>query len=118
MKKQILFILALLFPLMAQAQTDGYDPVNPPQPNWPEGDNTKYYQISCEAIPAGAGSFGGYAFSQQKAGSSVYVSASDHNGCYFHEWKDAEGNTLTTNRDYYFTKMAQRCCRAIGDHLI
>lgn len=103
MKKQILFILALLFPLMAQAQTDGYDPVNPPQPNWPEGDNTKYYQISCEAIPAGAGSFGGYAFSQQKAGSSVYVSASDHNGCYFHEWKDAEGNTLTTNRDYYFT---------------
>ncbi|MCR5680696.1 MAG: hypothetical protein K6G08_10900, partial [Prevotella sp.] len=104
MKRHILIMWAFLLPLLALAQGGGgYDPENPPQPNWPEGSTAKKYMLNVESIPGGAGQFGGNANSKQPAGKSVYVYAYDHDGNFFHEWKDAEGNTLTTEREYKFT---------------
>jgi len=88
---------------LAQAQTEGYDPENPPQPNWPEEYETKYYTVFCEAIPNGAGQFGYNANQKVKPGYQASIYAYDHNDCYFIEWKDAEGNTVSTNRSYSFT---------------
>nr|MCR4921083.1 chitobiase/beta-hexosaminidase C-terminal domain-containing protein [Bacteroidaceae bacterium] len=105
--KKYIFILLTLLPLSLQAQTGGYNPDNPPQPNWPEDDDTKYYMLTVESIPAGAGSFGGYANTKQLADREVYITASDHHGNLFREWKDAEGNTLGTDREYRFTMPAR-----------
>lgn len=97
---------AFLLPLLALAQSSGYDPENPPQPNWPEDEST-YFQLTVEAIPNGAGQFGGDANRKVKPGKTAYIYAYDHDGCYFHEWKDAQGNTLSTDHDYSFTMPSQ-----------
>ena len=102
MKRYIINLLGLLFPFVAIAQTDGYDPVNPPNPAWPVADTTTYYKVNCVSIPDGAGSFSGYG-DRFKGGQSVTVSASTHNECYFICWKDANGNVLTENKSYRFT---------------
>lgn len=99
----MLITWALLLPFLAQAQTEGYDPENPPQPNWPEEYETKYYTVFCEAIPNGAGQFGYNANQKVKPGYQASIYAYDHNDCYFIEWKDAEGNTVSNNRSYSFT---------------
>lgn len=54
------------------------------------------------ASPYGSGSLntsGG----QYKEGASVYLYAYDHDGLYFTEWVDDEGNTLTKSRSCYYT---------------
>ena len=46
MKRYIINLLGLLFPFVAIAQTDGYNPVNPPNPSWPVADTTTYYKVN------------------------------------------------------------------------
>ena len=99
--------MGLVISLCAQAQTDGYNPNNPPDPEWPEDDGTTMYTVSCEAIPDGAGQFSSYGNRDYKAGASVSVYAYDHDGCYFQCWKDTEGNTLTNERSYQFVMPAK-----------
>ena len=96
----------MLFAVCAKAQTDGYDPTNPPDPVWPEDDGTTTYTVTLEAIPTGAGKFSSDNF-QSVAGRSTSVYAYDHDNCYFQCWKDAEGNVLTTEHTYRFTMPAQ-----------
>lgn len=101
MKRYLSLILwGLLIPLLATAQTPGYDPTNPPNPGMPEDDDPIYYKVICEAIPDGTGSF---SYTQEvMAGKKTSVTAYDHDGCYFYEWRDAAGNTLTTDKTYRF----------------
>ncbi len=97
MKRHLIYIIGLLcLPLWTFAQTDGYDPDNPPQPNWEEDVNAVEYLFTAEAIPTGAYSFSSYTQKKVKAGQKVSVSAYDNGDNIFQEWKDANGNTLTT----------------------
>ena len=107
MKRYIYYVLiCLLLPLRVAAQTDGYDPVNPPNPNWPDDNTTQYYKVVREAIPYGAGKFSLNNNTLFKAGETVTITAEDHNDCYFICWKDIEGNEVTTNRTLQFTMPA------------
>ena len=107
MKRYIYYVLlSLLLPLRMVAQTDGYDPVNPPNPNWPDNNNTATYMVVREAIPYGAGSFSMYNNQRFHAGDTVTITANDHNDCYFICWKDIEGNEVTTERTLQFTMPA------------
>ena len=107
MKRYIYYVLiSLLLPLSVVAQTDGYDPVNPPDPNWPDDNTTIYYKVVLEAIPYGSGRFSLNNYSSFKAGETVTVTAQDHNDCYFICWKDVEGNEVTTDRTLQFTMPA------------
>ena len=99
-------MLGLLLPIMSVAQTEGYDPSNPPNPEWAEADTTTFYTLRCVSIPAGAGSFNSSSNGKYIAGKKVTVSANNHNGCYFIEWRDAEGNTLSTKNSYTLTMPA------------
>lgn len=102
MKRYIILLLGVLLPFVAIAQTDSYDPVNPPDPYWPQADTTTYYKVRCEAIPDGAGSFSGYG-DRFTGGQTVRVSAWTHDNCIFKGWADANGNVLTTSGSYTFT---------------
>ena len=106
MKRHLLYIIALLLTVGAQAQTDDYNPSNPPNPVWPEDGVTALYNVTCEAIPNGAGSFSGAHGNSYAEGRQVSVYAYDHNDCYFQCWKDAEGNTLSDKSSYSFTMPA------------
>jgi len=106
MKKYILLIIGVVFALCSSAQTDGYNPDNPPNPVWEDSENAPVYRLACEAIPDGTGQFGGSANKDCKAGQKVTVYANDHHDCYFQCWKDAAGNTLTTEKSYSFTMPA------------
>ena len=101
MKRYFIIIMGLLLPLVAVAQTDSYDPINPPDPSWPEPDTTTYYKVRCVAIPDGTGSFSGYG-DRFKGGQSVSVYASSHDNCYFKCWMDANGNVLTNEKTWRF----------------
>lgn len=95
--------------LSALAQTDGYDPSNPPNPTVPEGqlpDTTTYYNLQVVASPVGAGNLntsGG----QYAAGTSMYLYAYNNNSCIFQYWMDDEGNTLSTSYSFYYTMPAR-----------
>ena len=107
MKRYIYYVLiSLLLPLRVAAQTDGYDPVNPPNPSWPDDNTTQYYKVVREAIPYGAGKFSLNNNTLFKAGETVTITAEDHDDCYFICWKDVEGNEVTTNRTLQFTMPA------------
>ena len=103
MKRFIYYVLiSLLLPLTMAAQSGGYDPVNPPDPNWPGG-NTTYYTVTFESIPYGAGRFNMNNYSKFAAGETVSITAQDHDDCYFICWKDPEGNEVTTDHTLQFT---------------
>lgn len=100
MKKLLTIIMGLiLLPVLAMAQTEGYDPTNPPGPDYPEEALPKY-KVICEAIPGGA-----YSFKEKEynAGKSVTVSTASHDGCIFQGWYDVNGNLLTDQTYYTFT---------------
>lgn len=87
--------------LSAIAQTDGYNPPNPPDPNLPEAEAEKYV-LTCKASPSAAGSVnmssGTYA-----EGSSVYLYAYRNTGFVFQYWIDDDGNVLSESRNLYYT---------------
>ena len=104
MKRFIYYILiSLLLPLRMVAQTGGYDPVNPPDPRWPDDNTTQYYTVSFESIPYGAGRFNMNNNTKFAAGEHVSITAQDHDDCYFICWKDPEGNEVTANHTLQFT---------------
>lgn len=102
MKRYFIILLGLLLQFVAIAQTDNYNPVNPPNPSWPQPDTTTYYKVNCVAIPDGAGSFSGGG-DMIKGGQSVRVYAYTHDNCIFKCWMDANGNVLTTSQSWSFT---------------
>ena len=106
MKRLYIILFGFLLPLYFMAQTNGYNPSNPPNPNWPVPDTTTYYDVICEAIPNGAGQFSSASNSKYAAGKKVTITAYNHDNCYFKGWKDAEGNDVTTDKSYSFTMPA------------
>lgn len=99
--------MAWLSTLTALAQTEGYDPSNPPLPNFPttDSDTTHYYTLRVVSSPATSGlnTTGGNKYT---AGQRVYLSASQNNGMKFQYWVDGEGNTLSTSTSFYYTMPA------------
>ena len=104
MKRFIYYMLiGLLLPFRMVAQTGGYDPVNPPDPRWPDDNTTQYYTVSFESIPYGAGRFNMNNYTKFAAGELVSITAQDHDDCYFICWKDPQGNEVTTDHTLQFT---------------
>ena len=93
--------MMLLCHLSAIAQTDGYNPSNPPNPSVPETtvpDSLKedYYRLTVNTSPVGMGGVntnGGY----YQEGSSLYLRAYGYSNLTFCYWMDDEGNTLSTS---------------------
>lgn len=107
MNRLLFIIMAWLSTLTALAQTKGYDPSNPPLPNFPttDSDTTHYYTLRVVSSPATSGlnTTGGNKYT---AGQRVYLSASQNNGMKFQYWVDGEGNTLSTSTSFYYTMPA------------
>lgn len=107
MNRLLFIIMAWLSTLTALAQTEGYDPSNPPLPNFPttDSDTTHYYTLRVVSSPAtsGVNTTGGNKYT---AGQRVYLSASQNNGMKFQYWVDGEGNTLSTSTSFYYTMPA------------
>ena len=82
------------------AQTDGYDPVNPPNPEVP----AVTYLLVTSAQPAQAGS-ANVSGSKYTAGSSVYVYTYNNNGYVFKHWTDGT-NIVSTSSSFYYTMPA------------
>ena len=114
MKRLLYIIMIWLCHLSAFAQTDGYNPSNPPNPSVPDKDTTTYYHLSVVSMPEGIGNFnttgGDYA-----AGTSVYLYAYNHDYCNFKRWKDEEGNTLSTYYSFHYT-MPAKDARVIAEY--
>ncbi len=107
MNRLLFIIMAWLSTLTALAQTEGYDPSNPPLPNFPttDSDTTHYYTLRVVSSPATSGlnTTGGNKYT---AGQRVYLSASQNNGMKFQYWVDGEGTTLSTSTSFYYTMPA------------
>lgn len=103
MNRYIYILIMWLCSLSAIAQTEGYNPNNPPLPDFPTDepkDNT--YVLVVNSSPYGSGSLntsgGNY-----KEGASVYLRAYNNGDMYFMYWIDDEGNTLTTSTSFNYT---------------
>lgn len=103
MNRLLFIIMAWLSTLTALAQTEGYDPSNPPLPNFPttDSDTTHYYTLRVVSSPATSGlnTTGGNKYTAKQ---SVYLSASQNNGMKFQYWVDGEGKTLSTSTSFYY----------------
>ena len=106
MNKLLYIIIMWLGCLSAFAQTDGYDPTNPPNPTVPETDNKTYYTLTVASSPDGIGSFN-TAGGKYVVGESIWLYAYSHDGCTFQKWIDEEGNTLSTNYGLSYTMPAK-----------
>ena len=75
MNRFLFIIMVWLSSLSAFAQTEGYNPDNPPLPNFPEKDTTVYYQLTAATSPVGGSlnSTGG----KYMVGTTVYLYALD-----------------------------------------
>lgn len=107
MNRLLFIIMAWLSTLTALAQTEGYDPSNPPLPNFPttDSDTTHYYTLRVVSSPATSGlnTTGGNKYT---AGQRVYLSASQNNGMKFQYWVDGEGKTLSTSTSFTYAMPA------------
>lgn len=85
------------------SQTDGYDPANPPLPDFPNTEQpADYYRLTVKSSPAGNGIVSTSGGSYQE-GQSVGVSAYNRDNMVFQYWMDDEGNELSTSRHYTYT---------------
>ncbi len=101
-KSFLLYLMMLLCPLSALAQTEGYDPSNPPNPSVPE----ESYQLTVATSPTGLGhvnTTGG----KYKEGESIYLYADTDESLIFHYWMDDAGKTLSTSTSFYYTMPAR-----------
>ena len=83
------------------AQTEGYDPANPPLPNFPEESKDTLYTLTVNSSPYGSGSLntsGG----QYREGASVGLRAYNNEGMYFMFWVDDEGQTISTASSFTY----------------
>lgn len=100
---RILFIIMVwLSSLSVFSQTDGYNPANPPLPDFPTADTTVYHTLKVIPSPVAnnvLNTNGG----KYIAGTSVYLNAYDSNYMVFQYWIDDEGTTLSTSRWFNYT---------------
>ena len=99
-RKSFSILFLWLCAMVGVAQTDGYDPVNPPNPDAPA---TTYLLVTA-VQPAQAGS-SNVSGSSYTAGSSVYVYTYNNNGYVFKHWTDGT-NIVSTNSSFYYTMPA------------
>jgi hypothetical protein len=102
------FLTLWLSSLSALAQTEGYNPSNPPNPGSTkveEADTTTYYTLSLAYTPKGIGS--GYGAGSYTANRSISVGAYSVDGCNFLYWVDDDGNVVSTSRSFYYTMPAR-----------
>lgn len=102
MNRYIYILFMWLCSLSAIAQTDGYNPNNPPLPDFPTDEpKDTTYTLVVNSSPYGSGSLntsgGNY-----KEGASVYLRAYNNGNLYFMYWIDDEGNTLTTSTSFNY----------------
>ena len=103
MNRYLYILIMWLCSLSAIAQTEGYNPNNPPLPDFPTDDpKDTTYVLVVNSSPYGSGSLntsgGNY-----KEGASVYLRAYNNGDMYFMYWIDDEGNTLTTSTSFNYT---------------
>ena len=96
-RKSFSILFLWLFAMVGVAQTDGYDPVNPPNPDV----QATTYLLATSVQPAQAGSTN-VSGSKYSAGSSVYVYTSRNNGYVFKHWTDGT-NIVSTSTSFYYT---------------
>ena len=99
-RKSFSILFLWLFAMVGVAQTDGYDPVNPPNPDV----QATTYLLATSVQPAQAGSTN-VSGSKYSAGSSVYVYTSRNNGYVFKHWTDGT-NIVSTSTSFYYTMPA------------
>ncbi|MBQ8466186.1 MAG: chitobiase/beta-hexosaminidase C-terminal domain-containing protein [Prevotella sp.] len=99
-RKSFSILFLWLCAMVGVAQTDGYDPVNPPNPDAP----TTTYLLVTAVQPAQAGS-SNVSGSSYTAGSSVYVYTYNNNGYVFKHWTDGT-NIVSTSSSFYYTMPA------------
>lgn len=99
-RKSFSILFLWLCAMVGMAQTDGYDPVNPPNPDAPAAT----YMLATSVQPVGAGS-SNVSGSNFTAGSSVYVYTYNNNGYVFKHWTDGT-NIVSTNSSFYYTMPA------------
>lgn len=102
MNRFIYILILSLCSLAVSAQTDGYDPTNPPLPNFPE-EETKdtLYTLTVNSSPYGSGSLntsGG----EYMAGATVTLRAYNNGSLYFMFWIDDEGQTISTSAYFQY----------------
>lgn len=94
--------MACLSCLPTLAQTEGYDPSNPPDPTVPGGSEqvTRYHlTVSASPYEQGVVSTTGGDYTEN---ARVYLSAYGRNFMTFLYWVDDEGNVLTTSSSFYY----------------
>ena len=99
-RKSFSILFLWLFAMVGVAQTDGYDPVNPPNPDV----QATTYLLATSVQPAQAGSTN-VSGSKYSAGSSVYVYTYNNNGYVFKHWTDGT-NIVSTETSFYYTMPA------------
>lgn len=99
-RKSFSILFLWLWAMAGVAQTDGYDPVNPPNPDVP----AVTYRLVTSAQPEKAGSTN-VDGSSYTAGSSVYVYTYNNNGYVFKHWTDGT-NIVSTETSFYYTMPA------------
>lgn len=101
---RILFIIMVwLSSLSVCAQTDGYNPANPPLPNFPQADSTAYHTLKVMSSPLAARNSLNISGGRYVAGQNVYLYANNYNNMVFQYWIDDEGNTISTSNSFYYT---------------
>ncbi len=104
MKKSIFILLIVwLCQLSALAQTDGYNPPNPPDPTVPDqkpDEELFSLQLMVSPVVAGSVSSGNSSYAE---GKSIYVYTNGNSGFVFQYWIDNEGTVVSRNSGFYYT---------------
>ena len=99
--------MACLSALPALAQTEGYDPSNPPDPTVPGGEEqVTRYHLTVSASPYAQNCVNTTGGDYQE-GNRIYLYAYDRNHMTFLHWADEEGAILTASRSFYFEMPAR-----------
>ena len=103
--KHIIYIIGILtglFATSAMAQTDGYNPSNPPNPDAPP---PMGYRLMIESVPSGATNHE-YIMGKYPAGESVWVYPSLKNNFEFVAWMLGK-DTISLEESFYYTMPKQ-----------
>ena len=108
MRKFLLYIMmACLSALPALAQTEGYDPSNPPDPTVPGGEEqVTRYHLTVSASPYAQNCVNTTGGDYQE-GNRIYLYAYNRDHMTFLHWADEEGAILTASRSFYFEMPAR-----------
>lgn len=92
--------MTVLLPLSVSAQT--LETKDPPQPGW-EDAGIKHY-VKVEAVPDVEGTSHNISGANQyyELGKMVYLTANNHNDCYFVEWRNSNNEFVSSDRSLSF----------------